>query len=407
MAIVQAPIFNPSSISYPTEFITNITSANTILFAQAQLLVNGATVSVIEIPPFQVVASTIYFFRIDFKAVANELTAPIAQNKSSIFGDVLNTEYKAFNSDNLADLALLVTYFEADPITGKPVNTGVVDLVPFGNYAVLNVTRQRREDLSLDEFTIAPRRTYTNSLNPYKIGREENSFLTFPTVFTNSIRIRTFDSSGAVIDTAYTNKPLVNDQVPYTIGVGINQLDNTVINFGSLNILNPAVASYEITAGLRFGAFFLPITIPKVYTIIDQCTERSLRIHFLNILGGADAFTFTSKKTAIIESKSKTGNIPLSWNYTATPPSNIYDKGRFKIDTTAKEVYEVESKIFAEEEGRFITELFTSPETYIETPEGLLPCLVRDSSIKYSEVDSLLTVSATIEVAVDISLQSY
>lgn len=406
MAVVVPPIYNPSSISYPVEFITQVVNINPILFAQAQLFINGVLDTTIEVIPFQVVAGNIYLFKIDFKAVARENTAPITGVKSSVFGSDLTGEYKTFNFDNRADLALLVTYFEADPTTGLPSNIGLVDTVPFGNYEVLNVTRQKGEDLSLDEFTVAPRKIY-NSSPTIQLGREEALFLTFPTFFTNTIRIRTFDSTGALIDTAYTDKAFNSNQVPFTIGAGVEQLDNTTISFGALNILNPAVSTYDITAGLRFGAFFVPLTIPKTISLVNRCKERSLRVHFLNLLGGADSFTFTSKKTRSISSKSKIGNIPVNWDYSATPPSNIYDRGRFKIDTISKDSYNIESKILSNEELLYITELFSSPETYIELEAGLVPCIVADSSIKVSENDSLLIATASLEVAVDRSIQTY
>ena len=406
MAVVVPPIYNPSSISYPIEFITQIVNPNPILYAQASLFINGDLDSDIEVTPFQVIAGNIYLFKIDFKASAIENTAPITGVKSSVFGNDLTSEYKTFNFDNRADLALIVTYFEADPVTGLPSNTGIVDLVPFGNYEALNVTRQKGEDLSLDEFTIVPREIYTNS-PAIELGREEALFLTFPTFFTNTIRIQTFDNTGTVIDTAYTDKAFNSNQVPFTIGAGVEQLDNTSISFGSLNILNPSVVSYELTAGLRFGAFFVPLTIPKTITLVNRCKERALRIHFLNLLGGADSFTFTSKKTRAISSKSKIGNIPVNWDFSATPPTNIYDRGRFKIDIVSKDTYSVESKIASNEELLYISELFSSPETYIEEEAGLVPCIVKDQSIKVSENDSLLIATATIEIAVDRSIQTY
>lgn len=406
MAVVVPPIYNPSSISYPVEFITQVVNINPILYAQAQLFINGALDTTIEVTPFQVVAGNIYLFKIDFKDSAIENTAPITGELSSVFGSDLTGEYKTFNFDNRADLALLVTYFEADPVTGLPSNIGLVDTVPFGNYEVLNVTRQKGEALDLDEFTIAPRRIYSNSPN-IELGREEALFLTFPTFFTNTIRIRTFDSTGALIDTAYTDKAFNSNQVPFTIGAGVEQLDNTSVSFGSLNILNPAVFTYDLTAGLRFGAFFVPLTIPKTINLVNRCSETSLRVHFLNLLGGADSFTFTNKKTRNISSKSKVGNIPVNWNYSNTPPSNIYDRGRFKIDIVSKDSYTVESKILSDEQLLFISELFSSPETYIETPQGLVPCIVADSTITVSENNSLLIATASLEVAVDRSLQNY
>lgn len=402
MAILANPTYNPSSITYPILFVTQVANPNPIRYALAQLFVDGVAVSSIQIPPFQD-AGGVYLFKIDFRAVCSQLTAPIAQNKSSVFGD-LNSAYAESNPDSHCDLGLIVTYFEIDPITGNPSNIGIIDLVPFGNFEVLNATRQRREDLSLDQFTIAPRRAYTNQPQPYNICREENLFLTVPPLFVNQIRAQTIDSVGGLLNTEIINKPFQLDEIPFTVGVGPLQIDAL---FPLLNIFDANVSTYQITAGLGFGALFIPLTVPQEYNLVRCCEDRTLRVHFLNRLGGADAFSFTAKKTLSQESKSETATTPLPWDYTSSPPSNIYDRGRIKINNESLEVQEVESKIYNENEGRWLAELFDSPETYLETAEGLLPCIVRNKKLKISESDGLLTATATIEIAVPNSLQNY
>ena len=403
MAILSPPIYNPSAISNPIEFITQVANPNPLLYALAELFVNGVAVSTIQVPPFQS-GGGVYLFKIDFRAVCSQLTAPIAQTKSSIFGNSLNSAYTVSNSDNHANLGLIVTYFEEDPVTGKPSNTGIFDLVPFDVYEVLNATRQRREDLSLDAYTIAPREPYTNQPQPYDICNEESLFLTIPPIVVNSIQVETFDASGALLTSNQIAKPIQFNQIPYTIGVGPTQLND----LGFTDVLAPLCASYTVTGGLSFGGpFFVPLTRPQEYTKVNCCEEKTLRVHFINKLGGGDAFSFTAKKTELQETKSGRGQIPLPWDYTQTPPSNIYDRGAFKIDTISKEVWEVESKIYNKETGSWLSELYDSPETYLETPQGLLPCIVRDKSLKISETDGLLTATATIEIAVNKALQTY
>ena len=406
MALLSPPTYNPASITYPIEFIFQVANPNPVLYAQAQIFINGLAVSNIEVRPFQS-GGGLYLFKINVKAITRQLLAPFSNLKSTIFGD-LGQPYINRNPDNFADIGLVVVYFEEDPGTGLPVNIGLTDVVPFGNYAALNATRQREEDLSLNAYTIAPRLPYTNHPQPYKIARGESLFLTIPPVFVNSFRVQTFDAAGALIDTGFVNLTIGFTQQQYTIGIGPEQIAGYVYAFGSVNINNPLINSYSITAGLRFGGpAFLPITIPYFYEFTALCEERSLRVHFMNKLGGGDAFTFTAKKTKSQDSKSKRGRVPLPWNYANTPPSNIYDRGAIKVDNTSFNFYEVESKIYTEEEGAFIAELFDSPETYIETPSGLLPVIVRNKSLKISETDGLLTASAVLEVAVNNSIQTY
>jgi len=98
---------------------------------------------------------------------------------------------------------------------------------------------------------------------------------------------------------------------------------------------------------------------------------------------------------------------PLNWDYTASPPLNVHDKGAFKIDIKAGEFYEVESSFYGEDKGAWIAELLSSPETYIETAQGLIACTVDDGDITISDIDNLLTVKAKIRLAVDKFIQRY
>ncbi|GAI10888.1 unnamed protein product, partial [marine sediment metagenome] len=163
MPIVQPPLYNPASMSQPIEFIFSAASANPILYANAQLFTDGVAQADIQKIPFQEIAGT-YFFRFDMKRVCEITSAPIAQSLTSCFSD-LNTNYVSTNPDLHSSIALVITYFYEDPTTGKPVNLGITDTIPFGTYEALTTQRQIGEALDLNEFTVALRRFYTNQPN--------------------------------------------------------------------------------------------------------------------------------------------------------------------------------------------------------------------------------------------------
>ena len=404
MPIVQPPLYNPASMSQPIEFITSAASANPILYALGTLFTDGIQQTIVQKVPFQEIAGT-YFFRFDFKRVCEITSAPIAQNLTSCFSD-LNTNYVAYNPDLHSDIALIVTYFFEDPTTGKPTNLGISDVVPFGTYEALTTQRQIGEPLDLNEFTIAFRRFYTNQPNAYEITATENLFTTLPAFNVDRIQVTTYDSSGVLIDQGQISVSIGTDQTPLTIGVGVPQLDGTTYVVGAVNILDPNVASYTIEGG-QFLGFFVRLTEIRTYTLVKDCSKRSLRVHFLNRLGGADAFTFTAAKVRKEASKSALGKKPLNWDYTASPPLNVYDKGSFKIDIKAGEFYEVESSFYGEAKGEWLAELLTSPETYIETSQGLKACTIDDTEITISDIDNLITVKAVVRLAVDKFIQRY
>ena len=404
MPLVTAPIYNPASMSQPIEFIFSAASANPILYANAQLFTDGVAQADIQKIPFQEIAGT-YFFRFDMKRVCEITSAPIAQSLTSCFS-TLDANYVSYNPDLHSSIALVVTYFYEDPTTGKPVNLGITDTIPFGTYEALTTQRQIGEALDLNEFTVALRRFYTNQPNAYDITTTENLFTTLPAFNVDRIQVTTYDSAGVLIDQGQISVAIGTDQTPLTIGAGVPQLDGTTYVVGAVNILNPNVASYTIQGG-QFLGFFVGLTEIRTYNIVPNCSKRSLRVHFLNRLGGADAFTFTAAKVRKEASTSGLSKKPLNWDYTASPPLNVYDKGSFKIDIKAGEFYEVESSFYGEAKGSWLAELLSSPETYIETTQGLKACTVDDTEITISDIDNLITVKAVVRLAVDKFIQRY
>jgi hypothetical protein len=143
----------------------------------------------------------------------------------------------------------------------------------------------------------------------------------------------------------------------------------------------------------------------RKYNVVECCNERTVRLHWMNRLGGADAYTFTSKKTILEKSKSENAQKPQSWGY-SVPPSTSFDKGQFKIQTEAVTEYEVESTFYDQSEGAWIAELLTSPEVYMETDYGLVSVVIEDSSIKIIENDELLFLTIKFVESNYISVQS-
>ncbi len=279
MPLVTAPIYNPASMSQPIEFIFSAASANPILYANAQLFTDGVAQADIQKIPFQEIAGT-YFFRFDMKRVCEITSAPIAQSLTSCFS-TLDANYIATNPDLHSSIALVITYFYEDPTTGKPVNLGITDTIPFGTYEALTTQRQIGEALDLNEFTVALRRFYTNQPNAYDITTTENLFTTLPAFNVDRIQVTTYDSAGVLIDQGQISVAIGTDQTPLTIGAGVPQLDGTTYVVGAVNILNPNVASYTIQGGQLLG-FFVGLTEIRTYNIVPNCSKRSLRVHFLN-----------------------------------------------------------------------------------------------------------------------------
>jgi len=171
---------------------------------------------------------------------------------------------------------------------------------------------------------------------------------------------------------------------------------------------DPNLAEYRVYIGNAYliggNWIFVQASEGRVFKKIECCNERSTRLHWLNRLGGADAYTFSSKKKIEQKNKSELAQVPQTWSYT-TPPTTIYDRGLFKIAQDVTVEYEVQSKFYSEAEGAWIAELLSSPEVYLETSDGLVAVVITDSSITTSENNELLNVTINFVESNNISVQ--
>jgi hypothetical protein len=128
-------------------------------------------------------------------------------------------------------------------------------------------------------------------------------------------------------------------------------------------------------------------------------------LHWLNRLGGSDAYTFTSKKVITQKTKSEKAQTPLAWNI-AAPHTKIGNRGSFKIQQETVKEYEISSSFYTEQQGEWIAELLSSPEVYMETSLGLIAVVITDSSIKIIEDEELINVTINFIESNEISVQS-
>jgi hypothetical protein len=249
----------------------------------------------------------------------------------------------------------------------------------------------------------------TNAPNPYSICPSENAFLTFVTNTCNAVRVITQDSSLAGIDEGLFWLAPDTTFVPATIGVGMTNLATQSYFQGSVNMADPNIAQYQIHVGNAyfFGSsyIFVQASETRFFKVTECCEERSVRLHWLNRLGGADAYTFSSKKTYGEKNKSQLAQIPQVFGYTL-PPAVSYSKGSFKIQQETQVEYEVEGKFYDEATGAWLAELLSSPEVYMETDAGLIAVVITDSNITIQENDELLYLTITFVEANNVSVQT-
>jgi len=412
MPLSTSPLFSPNSQYRPNIFVMSMTSTNPLVLAQASIVVNAIGVTSMTKAPFLVLGTT-YYFEFDVAKVLQTQATPKAQQKTSIFPDTLDVPYNQQNSDCHTYVGLIVSYYYNDPTTGLLTQFASTDIVPYGYYAT-NGTRQTRDwnNMGLDDYvmdTISGNTKFlTNRPQPYHICDKENLYLTFINELSDTVEIQT-GAGGIPIDVGLASITPDATFVPTTFGVGVTNLDLQTYFTGAVNFANPAVEYYLVTVGksFLFGSswLFFPTSATHVY-FIDRncCTEKRTRLHWMNRLGGSDAYTFPNGKKIVQKTNGSQAQKPQTFGYVA-PTTTTYDRGTFKYQQQTIVFYEVESQFYDHAFGEWLSELISSPEVYLETGDGLISVIVDDSDMVISESDELVTLTIRFIEANQISTQ--
>lgn len=410
MPLSTSPLFFPNSQYRPNIFVMSMTSLNPLVLAQASIVVNAVGVTSMTKAPFLVIGTT-YYFEFDVAKVLQTQSAPKAQQKTSIFPDTLGIPYNQQNTDCHTFVGLIVSYYYNDPTTGLLTQLASTDIVPYGYYAT-NGTRQTRDFMGLNDYVMdtinGGTKFLTNRPQPYHICERDSLYLTFINELSDTVEIQT-GAGGIPIDVGLASITPDATFVPTTFGIGVNELGSQTYFSGSVNINNPAIEYYLVTVGKSFffgsSWLFLPTSATHVY-FIDRncCTEKRTRLHWMNRLGGADAYTFPNGKKIVQKTNGSQAQKPQSFGYVA-PPTTTYDRGIFKYQQDTIIFYEVESQFYDHAFGEWLSELISSPEVYLEGDNGLISVIVDDSDMTISESDELVTLKIRFIEANRISTQ--
>jgi len=427
MPLVTAPLFSLNSQYSPNVFLFSMASANPLVMAEAVIAVDLTTTTLIQKSTSYVLGG-VYYFVFDVSKILQTKSAPKSQAKTTVFLDTLNASYEVLSSDIHTQVGLVVTYYYNDPTTGLLTQFVTTDTIMTA-YPAIAGTRQTRDwnNMGMNSYIIDypsvggvyDKYFLTNlpsvyptasskTTNPIPICSGENLTMSYvPSSTTNALRVILYDANQNVVGTAGFIQITPNSTyTPRTIGAGIQQLLATTMTPSNPLTTIQTGYYYSIQAGnLTLPSTFVLQGVKYMFKVVDCCNEKSIRLHWLNRLGGSDAYTFNSKKKVEEKTKSETAQKPLTWNLT-NPPATSYDKGVFKIFQETTKEYEVESSFYDESWGAWLAELLSSPEVYMETSDGLIAVVIEDSSITISENDELINVAIKFSEANYISVQS-
>jgi hypothetical protein len=385
MAIVAAPANDPTSELRPITWVVSTLIDTTVLGvvekARATIVVDGVSTVIDYNSPTSssgVPAATTYVFTFDVQRIVQDLKSPIAQFKTNCFGTP-STAYSVQATNCYGTVQVTFEYFYIDNTTKIPTNQGVTDVSATFNY--LLAARQHEDTMSLANYipTFASFKPFlTNAATTQNIGLTESLFISTVASTGNAVRVITYDQFGVQIDLGVFSAPGANfDQLSF--GIGPNELRVTVWDLaGAVNIDNPLVSYYTVAYGQ--GAIFFEFTDVYTFNIVD--CAGGVRLHWLNRLGGTDAYTFKGLSELEQIATSDTAQKPLNWLAKVAEGNTLSDTGTFKINNTATISRNIQSLPVTPAVANWLAELQSSAEVYREVSGGFIRINPKDITQK-------------------------
>ena len=277
------------------------------------------------------------------------------------------------------------------------------DFLPFQSYTQTPYVLQ----------SAAVKQLLTNKPATVNIRDSEDAWLYMATASSGVVydaRVRTYDSSGSLIQTVKINNPYqavssANDRF-VRFGCGTNNLNNIAssgITTGAQPIITASVYSYDVTFEMFNGTL---VSTPQTYTIDQRCTQYTpYRFHFLNKLGGFDSFTFilASTKTSKNNKTYYSKNVNRSLSST-TYGYNTSDRSKTQLNNIVKDNIKVQSDWISESTMTWLEELINSPEVYLDdSTYGLVSVNIMNSSFEFKQSvkDKLFNLEIEFEYSYD------
>lgn len=225
----------------------------------------------------------------------------------------------------------------------------------------VNATRQYLDsDQTLDEFVIdavdPTHKFLTAAPLIQKIGLTDDAQLSFLFDLAGDARIRAerYNAAGTLHDTV-TLPAITPDTFRMTAPI-----NDTLFDVATL----PAIS--KLIVWIIDGSAN-QVTEKRTFIIDRRCYANPVRFHFLNSLGGFDPFTFTGHRKETVRTKQVPFSKSLGLSF------GIGDRGLSTLAVKSQFIREARSDFLNEADRRWLSELFTSPEIFIQEGTDLIP----------------------------------
>lgn len=306
------------------------------------------------------------------------------------------------NPSILFDVWFANLYIDTDGL--QQVQDDDFDTVQSGFLVGINATRQHDEwidygtnkHFTMHPFTVIPlassnTRFLTNKPTPSPVALNESEYLSLivdneDTI--NGYKVEFYDSSG-VIGNAYKYLTPATSTVDgvvkncfRSIPVGPTNINNTIWDSSTgTTVINSSIVFYTIQAGIvtdSGGSFsMIYLTEKRRYNLVSGCDDDK-RIHFVNLLGGIDSYTFKMFDSGKLKFK------PSKWQKGLFFPHTIGDHGEQVQETITSENIIVSAKDDLDFKSCvWLSELASSPMPMLQIEgENYLPLAMLDNDVE-------------------------
>jgi len=420
MAITVQPYYEILPAYRPVKFVAQINvdaTAYQTENAVVSIYKGGVLLTIVRYKVAYSVAATPpnydYFFEIDIQKYCQDSLAP---DTSAALPNVFATAGSGLIPciDAYAEYYIEVTYEGIDLTTGLLVDLGI-SVETSDTFTVVSSTTQHTESPNLYYYfgTIGLNDGHclTKSSKDLSICVDDNAYLTYimPNSLTTGMEVKLYDATGTLLSEGIARKDLIPIHNLISINVGVDSLAATVYISGTPNFADPDLSYYTVTFGtpvLLVSWTLVQHTDMFTFTLNGGCCgRRSLRLHWINLLGGVDSYTFNSEKEYQIKTNSETGRKSLEYSAGEAEPHNVNDFGGFKYNSKASSAFRLSSKYLTNTEATWLQDMLVSPKVYIDLEGELVPVLIQDTDQAISRQNGRIRYEITAKMANDYIIQ--
>tara|TARA_B100000965_G_scaffold171289_1_gene143020 strand:+ start:3175 stop:4446 length:1272 start_codon:yes stop_codon:yes gene_type:complete len=421
MPLALQPPFVVLPAYRPVKFTVYVTqpAATPAENAVVQIYKNGSLIATVKYKSFfnQVGFSppqVDYYFNIDIQKYVQDSLGPDTGAPKSL----VQNNFVIDNTDFYADYHIEITY--------ERISTaGILEAVPAvsdtsNTYTIFSASRKHQEIKFLYDYVgnVAPY-TQTKFLTKQNLSflptcKDENLYLSF--IQKNSVlpyaglRVQLLNSSLAVLYDALAQTFLTTGFKQASLNVGFDVLATKTYVQGAPNFNDPLIKYYAVSFGemVLVGPTWVHTdkTETAVYKIKNSCCSlRDLKLHFINMLGGLDSYTFNSEKELNLKAESTAAKKALNYTAGTSAPDLTTDSGSFKTKSTGSNSYKVKSRFLTNEKAAWLSELLTSPKVYAEIDGDFVPVIIQNKEQKTFSQAGKIRFEIVVKLANDLIIQ--